>query len=178
MMKKMLIPIALTAACVLHAETFRIEGEDLAVTQGKVQIGKHALAFSGGKSVTVTAKETTLEGACKLEKAGKYQVWIRTFTQGGKWRNGELSINGQSLGKFGDEPLKEGEKAHWGWIKLKEAELPAGKIEFKIFSKMGYVRVDAILLTDDESYTPPEKAADIVKVPALKPYQEASAPKE
>ena len=178
MMKKMLIPVVLTAVCALHAETFRIEGEDLAVPQGKTKLGKHAAAFSGGKSITAAAKGTVLEGAYKLEKAGKYQVWVRTFTMGGKWRNGELSANGQALGKFGDEPLEEGEKAHWHWVRLKETELPAGKLELKIVSKMGFVRLDAILLTDDERYTPPKKGAEISKIPALPPYQEAAAPGE
>ena len=177
-MKKVLSLALLALVGTIHAEAFRIEGEDLVVQQGNVQIGKHAYDFSKGKMVLPAEKGTVLAGSYMLDKAGKYHVWIRTFTQGGKWRSGELSINGQSLGKFGDEPLKEGEKAHWHWIKLKETDLPAGKIELGISSKMGFVRIDAILLADDESYTPPEKAADIAKVPALPPYQEAAAPKE
>ena len=159
----------------VHAGTFRIEGEDLTVRQGKTQIGQHARDYSNGKLVLPLSRKTVLSRSYKLDKAGKYQVWVRTFTMGGKWRNGELSINGQPLGIFGDEPLKEGEKKHWHWVKLKEADLPAGKIEVSIFSKMGYVRIDAILLTDEESYTPPKKPADIFKIPALPPYQEPAA---
>ena len=177
-MKKVMSLALLALAGIIRAEVFRVEGEELKVRQGKVQIGKHAYDFSKGKMVLPTEKDTVLAGSYNLDKAGKYQVWIRTFTQGGKWRSGELSINGQSLGKFGDESLKEGEKAHWHWVKLKETDLPAGKIELGITSKKGYVRIDAILLTDDESYTPPEKAADIAKVPVLPLYQEAAAPKE
>ncbi len=151
----------------VHAGTFRIEGEDLTASQGKIQIGNHAYDYSGGKMILATARSTVLTGSYKLDKAGKYQVWVRTLTQGGKWRNGELSINGQALGIFGDEPLKEGEKTHWHWIRLKDAELPAGKIGLSVFSKMGYVRIDAIILTDEENFTPPEKTADIFKIPAL-----------
>ncbi len=166
-MKKILGFAVLALACTIYAGTFRIEGEELTVQQGKVQIGQHAHSFSNGKVALTVAKETILIGSYNLDKAGKYHVWVRTFTQGGKWRNGELSINGQALGVFGDEPLKEGEKAHWQWIKLNSVELPAGKVEFKVFSKMGYVRLDALIITDEENYIPPAKAADVFKVQAL-----------
>ncbi|MBR4662971.1 MAG: hypothetical protein IKO93_03765, partial [Lentisphaeria bacterium] len=160
----------------VHAGTFRIEGEDLAVKQGKTQIGKHARDYSNGKMVLALSRKTVLSGTYKLDKAGKYQIWVRTLTQGGKWRNGELSINGQALGSFGDEPLKAGEKAHWHWIRLKDVDLPAGKIELSVFSKMGYVRIDAVILTDEENYTPPEKITDIFKIPALPFFDRKAAP--
>ena len=167
MLKRVLSLAALVACSIVYAETFRIEAENFAIRQGKAQIGKHAYAYSNGQMALTTAKETVLGGIYRLDQAGKYQVWIRTFTQGEKWRNGELSINGQALGIFGDEALKEGGKDHWHWVKLTPIDLPAGKCEFKILSPKGYVRVDAIILTDDEAYIPPEIPADIGKVPTL-----------
>ena len=167
MIKKIFAFTALAVCFAVHAEAFRIEAENF-VPKGKWQIGQHARQYSNGKMILGLERKGELSGSCKLAKAGKYQVWVRTMTQGQKWRKGVLSINGTELGTFGDEPFKEGQKSgSWHWIKLKEIELPAGKTEFKITTPMGYVRIDAIILTDDEKYTPPEKPADIAKVPAL-----------
>ena len=103
MLKRYLSFAALAMALAIHAGTFRIEGEDLNVRQGKTQIGQHARDYSNGKMVLALSRKTVMSESYQLDKAGKYQVWVRTLTQGGKWRNGELSINGQALGSFGDE---------------------------------------------------------------------------
>ena len=167
-MKSILMVGALTMCCAaVHADTFRIEAEQLD-QQGKWQIGKHVRVYSDGKSVIAMESKAVLSGSYKLDKAGKYQVWVRTETRGQNWRKGLLSINGKELGSFGDEPLKEGQKSgSWHWIRLGEIELEAGKIELKITTPKGYVRADAIVLSDEESYTPPEKPVDIVKIPEL-----------
>ena len=175
MVKTILAFAALAVSFAVHAAAFRIEAENLIQT-GKWQIGQHAHNYSNGKMVIGLKRSGELSGNYKLSKAGKYQVWVRTMTQGQKWRKGTLSINGKELGSFGDEPLKEGQKSgSWHWIKLKEIELPAGKTGIRITTPMGYVRIDAVILTDDEKYTPPEKPADIAKIPALPAYDKASA---
>ena len=175
MMKKIFAFTALAVCFAVHAAAFRIEAENLIPT-GKWQIGQHARQYSNGKMIVGLERKGELKGSYKLAEAGKYQVWVRTMTQGQKWRKGNLSINGKELGSFGDEPFKPGEKSGaWHWIKLKEIELPAGKTEFKITTPMGYVRIDAVILSNDEKYTPPENPADIAKVPALPAYDKASA---
>ena len=92
MLKRYLSFAALAMTLAVHAGTFRIEGEDLTASQGKIQIGKHARDYSNGKMVLALSRKTVMSGSYKLDKTGKYQVWVRTLTPGGKWRNGELSI--------------------------------------------------------------------------------------
>ena len=137
MVKTILAFAALAVSFAVHAAAFRIEAENLIQT-GKWQIGQHAHNYSNGKMVIGLKRSGELSGNYKLSKAGKYQVWVRTMTQGQKWRKGTLSINGKELGSFGDEPLKEGQKSgSWHWIKLKEIELPAGKTGIRITTPMG-----------------------------------------
>jgi len=175
-MKKFMVLTVLALACSVYAETFRVEGENLAVQQGKVEIGKHATAYSNGKVALLRSGNTEVAGNYTLEKAGKYEVWVHTFSQGGNWRKGVLSINGKSLGSFGDAPSAEGNTPHFYWAKLSPVEIPAGKVEFKVVSAKGYCRVDVIVLTNDEGFTPPVNMAELATVPALPAVKVESAP--
>lgn len=169
-MNRFLTGCLLAMGLIAHAESYRAEAEDF-TPQGKWQIGQHARYFSNAKCIVGMTKNGELTGSYNLAKAGKYQVWVRTETRGQKWRKGQLSINNKDLGSFGDEPLREGQKAgSWHWMRLKEIELEKGKIEFRITTPKGFVRIDAVILSDDASYVPPDNPADIMKVPALSPF--------
>lgn len=169
-MKQMLAWSLLLLGSVSFADAWRAEAEDFKASDGWQQgVGKD---LSGGKCMVALRKNGTLTADCKLAKAGKYYVWVRTLTYGEKWRTGELSINGKNAGVFGDEPLKEGmKKGTWHWVRLANAvELPEGKITFGVKTPKGYVRLDAVILTDDAAFIPADERAGMEKVQSLPPF--------
>lgn len=169
-MKKLLVWGLVLAGAVSFADAWRVEAEDFKASDGWQQgVGKD---LGGGKVMVAVKRDAALSGDYRLDKAGKYHVWVRTVTYGEKWRTGELSINGKSVGMFGDEPLKEGmAKPSWHWVKLANAaELPAGKIFFSVKTPKGFVRVDSVILTEDAAFVPSDERAGIEKVKCLSPF--------
>ena len=169
-MKKLLVWGLVLAGAVSFADAWRVEPENFKASDGWQQgVGKD---LGGGKVMVAVKRNVTLDGDYKLDKAGKYHVWVRTATYGEKWRTGELSINGKSVGVFGDEPLKAGmAKPSWHWVKLANAaELPAGKISFNVKTPKGFVRMDSVILTDDDAFVPADDRAGIEKVQCLTPF--------
>ena len=166
-MKNLLICSLLVLGCAVFADTWRMEAEDF-ITEGKWVKGKHSINYSGEYVMVSTAAKSTLSGKYEIPKAGKYTVWVRTMTMGGNWRKGNISVNGKMSGEFGDAPLKDGMKSgDWYWVNLGVFELPAAEVDFKVISTKGYVRVDALVITDDAKYVPPAKVPEINKIKAL-----------
>ena len=158
---------------VSFADNFRLEGEKINITpKCKIGVGRE---FSEGKYVILMEKKSSISGDFKLAKSGKYYVWARTMTYGEKWRTGELSINGQKIGTFGDAVLKDSmKKGSWYWARLeKPIELTAGKISVSVSSPLGMVRLDTLILTDDPAFKPSDDRAELEKVQALPPFSDA-----
>ena len=166
-MKNLFICCLVALVGSLFADTWRLEAEDFA-TEGKWTVGNHVYDYSNGKVLVATAQNSTIKGKYEVPKAGKYHVWVRTNTLGGNWRKGLLTVNGKDAGIFGDDPLKEGQKAgSWYWQKLGVHDLPAAEIEFKVKAIKGYVRIDAFIISDDEKFVPSNKVSDISKIKPL-----------
>ena len=147
-MKKLFIVGAMIAGAVaLSATDFVVQIDKLPDAENvtKANMG----SALGKKYVQFTAKGATLTGKINVPEAGKYWVYIRDYSQGGKWRCGILYIGDQKVGKFGDNPIEP--KQHWQWTKSPfKVDLPAGEIEVKIVSTSNKTRFDAIYFTTED----------------------------
>lgn len=93
----------------------------------------------------------------KVEKAGKYTLWVRTKNWTAFWSEGktpgvfQVKVDGVAdAAEFGVgcEGATRAERAAWYWQKGGEYELAAGKHEIALHDVMGLDgRCDAILLT-------------------------------
>ena len=154
----------------LCAGTFRIEAEKLA---GAWRLNQ-ASAAVGSRFCSVTKKGTPLNGSFTLPESGRYQVWVRTFDFGEKYRKTTITIGGQTVGTFGDSaPHAVHAKPVFYWNKAPELiTLKAGKIAVKAVSAGGYARLDSIILTTDLKFVPTENAREMAKIRELLPLAE------
>ena len=110
----------------------------------------------GRKFVQFTAKEATMSGKISVPEAGDYWVYVRDYSQGGKWRCGIIYLGDQKLGRFGDAPLSEeltpsGHHKHWQWTKAPfKVQLPAGEVEVKIVSTSANTRFNVLYFTTED----------------------------
>jgi hypothetical protein len=101
------------------------------------------------------------QGTITVAEAGEYRVWARTKDWVAHWNapgtpgRFQLAINSQLL------PTELGtEGAEWHWQLAGKVTLPAGQAKLALHDLTGFEgRVDAILLSKDPTFTPPEGAA-------------------
>ncbi|MCQ2380556.1 MAG: hypothetical protein MJ025_06530 [Victivallaceae bacterium] len=106
-----------------------------------------------------------------LPESGKYYVWVRSFSYGAKARKFSLFVDHKNVGSFGDAPIPAGEKnPDLRWEKSKKVlDLKAGKFDVKIVPDSPYTRVDAVVLTSNADFVPPETREKCNLIPELPP---------
>ena len=149
------------AVGVAHADTLLVEAEQFADkggwevdTQFIESMGSPYLIAHGlGKPVA------NASASVEIKDAGNYRIWVRTLD----WtkRLGrppgagafELLVNGKKTG----ETLGVGPDS-WIWQPAGEVALTVGKTTLALRDITGFDgRVDAVLLSDDANFAPPEK---------------------
>ena len=145
------------------ADTVFVEAESLASHGGwkldtsftHIVGSPYLLAHGLGKPVEEAA------GTVRIASAGEYRVWVRTKDWVAEWgapgKPGrfQLAINGQAL------PTEFGiEGKDWHWQPGGKISLAAGEVRLALRDLTGFDgRVDAILLSKDPAFTPPQGSA-------------------
>jgi len=151
------IALALGAA---HADTLLVEAEQFAETGGW-QVDTQFIESMGspyliahGMGTPVADATTTVE----IKNDASYRVWVRTLDWSKRLGRPsgagafELHVNGQKLG----DTLGVGPET-WTWQAAGEVALAPGMATLALRDLTGFNgRVDAILLSDDPDFTPPE----------------------
>src|SRR6218665_422356 len=159
---KFLLPLYATAFLPLQAATFLVEAEQFSDkggggvdTQFIESMGSPYLIAHGlGKPVADATTEVT------VPEDGNYRVWVRTvdWTQrlGRKDSAGlfQISIDGKPLvAELGKDESK------WSWQAAGKVDLKAGKTKVALKDLTGFDgRADAVLFSNDASFTPPADA--------------------
>jgi hypothetical protein len=142
------------------AETLFVEAESFADNGGwsldtsftHIVGSPYLLAHGLGQPV---ADATT---TVRVANAGRYQVWVRTKDWVAPWRAAgtpgrfQLLLNGRPV------PTEFGTVgANWHWQSGGSVDLPAGELTVALHDLTGFDgRCDAILLSNEPSFTPPE----------------------
>jgi hypothetical protein len=151
----------LALATVSRADTLLVEAEQFANkggwgvdTQFIESMGSPYL-IAHGLGAPVADASTEVE----IKDAGTYRIWVRTldWTKRLGRPSGagafELLVNGKKTG----ESLGVGPDT-WVWQAAGKADLTAGKTTLTLRDLTGFDgRADAVLLSNDPSFTPPEK---------------------
>ena len=166
-MKKIFVVAAMVIGAVaLSATDFIVQVEKFPDAEN-VKKSKMGSAYNH-EMVLFAAKQATMVGKLDIPEAGKYWVYVRDYTMGGKWRNGFVFINGKKIGKFGDNPSPDGKGGVWQWNKAPfKVDLPAGEVEVKIVSNSPNTRFDAIYFTTEDNVD--LATIDMNDVPELEP---------
>ena len=149
------------AATAAHADTLLVETEQFA-NKGGWEVDTQFIESMGspyliahGLGKPVADASTAIE----IKDAGSYRIWVRTldWTKRLGRTSGagafELLVNGTKTGTS----LGTGPDA-WTWQPAGQAALTAGKTTLALRDLTGFDgRVDAILLSNDPAFTPPEK---------------------
>lgn len=115
----------------------------------------YLLAHGLGKPVS------DAQGKIQVLEAGNYRVWVRTKDWVAPWKASgtpgrfQLVVNGKALEtEFGTEG------AEWHWQAGGSLELKPGEVTLALHDLTGFDgRCDAILLSNDPQFTPPDGAA-------------------
>jgi len=110
-----------------------------------------------------------LEGPCKdavthavVPSDGKYRLWVRSRDWLPEFSPGRFQV--LLDGKLSPHVFGQCKGAHWTWEDGGSYELKAGRLAIGIRDLTGhYGRCDAIVLTDDEKYRPPDDLAALAK---------------
>jgi hypothetical protein len=159
-MKFPLLPLLLPLFSQIHAATFLVEAEQFA-EKGGWQVDTQFIESMGspyliahGLGKPVADASTTVE----IKDAGNYHIWVRTldWTKRLGRPHGagafELHVNGRKSG----ETLGVGPET-WTWQPAGESTLTAGTVTLTLRDLTGFNgRIDAILLSNDPDFTPPE----------------------
>ncbi|MBI5396567.1 MAG: FAD-dependent oxidoreductase [Verrucomicrobia bacterium] len=154
------ILIALTTAFTANATTLYLEAERFDNVGGwtidaqfrQLMGSTYLLAAGTGEPVRDAVTKVT------APEAGKYHLWVRCKdwdkTSPGKF---QVIVNGKaSATTFGTQ------KKNWSWIAGGAFDLKKGAATIKLHDLTGYYgRCDALILTTDKSFTPPDDAAGI-----------------
>ena len=161
MKRRFFLPIlACFPFCGVQADTVLVEAEQFS-EKGGWQVDTQFIESMGspylnahGLGKPVADASTTVDFA----KAGKYRIWVRTLdwtkrlgreSGGGAF---EFLVNGKQVGG----KLGVGAES-WTWQSAGEVELGAGKATLALRDRTGFNgRVDAVLLSSDPGFTPPE----------------------
>ncbi|MEY2597955.1 MAG: hypothetical protein RLZZ142_214 [Verrucomicrobiota bacterium] len=140
----------------VEAESFQSHGGWALDTSFTQIVGSpYLLAHGLGKPVADATHKIT------VPSAGNYRVWVRTKDWVAPWKASgtpgrfQLLVNGKPLAvEFGTQG------AEWHWQSGGSVDLPAGEVSLALHDLTGFEgRCDAILLSKDAGYTPPDGAA-------------------
>jgi hypothetical protein len=132
-------------------ETVHVEAESLSELGGwsidtsfiPIVGSPYVLAHGLGKPVA------DARGKVRIQEGGEYRVWVRTKDWVAPWK---------APGTPGRFQLVEG--AEWHWQSGGKVGMKAGENEFALHDLTGFDgRCDAIVLSNDPGFTPPEGAA-------------------
>ncbi len=142
------------------ADTVFVEAESLASHGGwklataftNIVGSPYLLAHGLGKPVADAT------GSVRIPAAGEYRVWVRTKDWVAHWNapgtpgRFQLIVNGQAVAaEFGTKG------AEWHWQEGGKVTLPAGDVKIALHDLTGFAgRADAILLSKDAAFVPPE----------------------
>ena len=135
----------------VEAEDFADYGEWRLDTQFVHKMGS-AYLLAGG--VCQPVKEAVTE--VQVPQAGTYRVWVRTRNWLKDFAPGKftVAVNGKRAAKV----LGAGKPEVWAWEPAGEFELAKGAAKLALVDLSGaFARCDALLLTRDLAYTPPEE---------------------
>ena len=135
----------------VEAEDFTDYGEWKLDTQFVHKMGSaYLLACGVGKRIGDAATEV------QLPQEGTYRVWARTKNWLTECSPGKFTIS--VGGKPSKQTLGTAAKAQWTWQNAGDFELKKGVVGLALNDLSGaFARCDALLLTRDLSYTPPEE---------------------
>ena len=141
----------------IDAEDFTDYGGWLLDTQFVHLMGSAYLIAAGiGKPV----KDATVN--VDVPAAGKYRVWVRARNWIKEYAPGKFSVSiagVRSKRVFGAADTEE-----WVWEPAGDFDLEKGRVQIALRDLTGYYgRCDALILTADLSYTPPQKLDDVQK---------------
>lgn len=152
----------------LIASEYRIEAEWMP-NQGQWVTGKNELASEGRMAFSsIRSLDNVLAGEYSFPK-GKYYVWVRSLSFGQRFRVSTMLINGSRMGDFGDAPLPKEQKTSvflWNRAEM-PIDLPDGKTKIEFQATSEYGRVDAVIFSNDEKFTPPDNPVRISKIPLI-----------
>ena len=140
----------------VEAESFADHGGWALDTSFVQNMGSpYLLAHGLGKPVA------DAKGKVQVKEGGSYRVWVRTKDWVAHWKapgtpgRFQLSVNGKPLkAEFGTEG------ADWHWQSGGAVELKAGEAALALHDLTGFEgRCDAILLSNDPAFTPPNGEA-------------------
>ncbi|MCK5805808.1 MAG: hypothetical protein KAI66_23455, partial [Lentisphaeria bacterium] len=132
-------------AATIHLEAE--QAEKLTLQEGR-QI-EEDLSCSGGACVAFI---TRAEFPLAVSKSGTYQVWARAFLpRAGSWTH--LESMGESKPKW-IRDSSTGVFGRWFWSKLDKYDLATGKHRFILHNWLGGAKLDTLLFTCDEDFSP------------------------
>ncbi|MHB8900483.1 MAG: FAD-dependent oxidoreductase, partial [Thermoguttaceae bacterium] len=141
----------------IDAEDFADYGGWRFETQFVYNMGSPYL-LAGGTGKPVANARTTVE----IPKPGKYRLWVRAKNWHPPHAPGQFQV------LVNDRPADKlfGTESHnrWTWCSAGDFDLPAARTTLTLADQTGYfARCDALLLTTDLAYTPPEDLEAIQK---------------
>lgn len=151
-----LAPAARTETLFVEAESLDSHGGwSLDTSFIPIMGSPYLLAHGLGKPVADAAGKT------RVHEGGSYRVWVRTKDWVAPWKapgtpgRFQLLVNGSALSaEFGTEG------AEWHWQPGGSVTLKKGEVSLALHDLTGFDgRCDAILLSNDPSFSPPEGAA-------------------
>ena len=153
-------PPSVPSTLLIEAESFADHGGFVLDTQFIDAMGSPYL-LAHGLGRPVRAATTKIE----VKQPGRYRVFVRTLDWVARWGakgapgRFRLHVGGQAL------PTEFGTVGRqWHWQSGGAISLPAGQVELRLEDLTGFDgRVDAIVLTRDQNFTPPN---DLAVLPA------------
>ena len=141
----------------LEAEHFATYGDWEIDTQFTHKMGSAYLICPGLGTPRAAAARTTV----KIPRTGVWHVWARTKD----W------VPAHSPGRFAVElagrrssVLGASGRSGWRWERALSCDMPAGSAELRLVDLSGaFARCDAVLLTQDAAYVPPEDEAALAE---------------
>ena len=134
----------------VEAEDFAEKGDWLVDTQFTHMMGSAYLLCPGLNRPTERPATTTVE----IPAAGNWTAWVRTKDWLSEFSPGKfaLVVDGRESSVLGAS-----KRAGWRWEKAGVFALAVGRRTLALKDLSGaYARCDAVLLTDDEGYVPPD----------------------
>jgi hypothetical protein len=134
----------------VEAEDFADYGEWRLDTQFVHKMGS-AYLLAGGVCKPIKDAATEVQ----VPQAGSYRVWARTRNWLKDFSPGKFSV--AVNGKRSEKVLGAGKPEVWAWESAGEFALSTGAVKLALVDLAGaFARCDALLLTRDLTYTPPE----------------------
>jgi hypothetical protein len=144
-------------AVLVEAEAFKDAGGWVNDSQFMDQMGSPFL-LAHGLGRPVEDAETTVQ----IPSPGKYRVWVRTRDWVAQWTEGRVDAPGKFQVLINDNPLETvfgTEGVDWHWQDGGVVQVDKKETSLKLHDLTGFEgRCDAVLLSSDLHYTPPDDA--------------------